>query len=287
VPNQADGTIALDVLKAKIRSEDVHYPVTKLICLENTHNYCGGKVLPLSYLDQMAALSQETGIPLHMDGARLANAAAALGVPMSRLLRGFASSTLCLSKSLSAPIGSLLAGTVPFIHQARRTRKVLGGGMRQVGVIAAAGLVAVRSMIQRLPEDHKRARTLATAINDCNNPAATVDLENLHSNIMLVDLDPKVVLPDQFCARMAATPEAEVSILGEPVSALMFPMSASNVRMVLHVDVSQEDVDLVAKKLTYVIGRLGQETAEAAGGEVVGNGDTRKPLKRDHSVIVE
>ncbi|XP_037093595.1 probable low-specificity L-threonine aldolase 2 isoform X2 [Pollicipes pollicipes] len=277
MPNRPDGTIDPDLLRAKVRSEDVHYPVTKLICLENTHNYCGGKVLPLDYLDQVVALAKEVGVPLHMDGARLPNAAAALGVPMSRILRGFASSTLCLSKSLSAPVGSLIVGSAQFIKQARRTRKVLGGGMRQVGVLAAAGLLAVDVMCDRLVDDHQRARRLAEAINSCGKPGASVDLENLHSNILLLDLDPNVMLPDQFCQRMQEAPPEEIQALGEPVAVHMFPMSSSNVRMVLHADVSDADVTKVAQKLVFVIRGLSGSRQTPTG--------TR--LQRGVSVIVE
>ncbi|XP_037093729.1 probable low-specificity L-threonine aldolase 2 [Pollicipes pollicipes] len=277
-PNKPDGTIDLDLLRAMVRSENVHYPVTKLICLENTHNCCGGKALPLDYLDQAAELSRELGVPLHMDGARLPNAAVALGVPMSRILRGFASSTLCLSKALSAPAGALIVGSAQFIKQARRTRKVLGGDMHQVGVLAAAGLVGVEVMCDRLVDDHRRARTLAQAINSCGQPGASVDLENLHSNIVLLELDPAVILPRQFCQRMREVPPEELQALGEQVVVRMSPLSASNVRMVLHADVSDADVTIVAQKLVLVIRGLGdgRQTPESV-----------TPLQQTARVIAE
>jgi len=162
--NQPDGTLALEDLRGAVRPRDDHFPVTRLILLENTHNRCSGAFLIPDYLAGVRLLADEFGLRMHLDGARLFNAAAALGIPARRLADPFDSVTFCLSKGLCAPVGSILSGTSAFIAQARRARKQLGGGMRQAGVLAAAGLVALEKMIDRLPEDHVRARRLADGL---------------------------------------------------------------------------------------------------------------------------
>lgn len=166
LPNQPDGTLDLGQIGEAIRSDDVHFPVTRLILLENTHNRCGGVVLSLDYMAQVGALAREHGLKIHLDGARLFNAAAALGVPASELTKDVDTVTFCLSKGLCAPVGSVLCGSKEFIHQARRVRKQLGGGMRQAGVLAAAGIVALEQMTERLGEDHARAKKLAQGLGE-------------------------------------------------------------------------------------------------------------------------
>ena len=140
VPNQADGTIKLTDLENAIRFEDVHFPTTRLIALENTHNRCGGMVLCPEYIQSVVNLAKNSGLIVHMDGARIFNAAIKLGLPAYNLVDGVDSVTFCLSKGLGAPVGSVLCGTRDFIHRARRIRKQLGGGMRQAGILAAAGI---------------------------------------------------------------------------------------------------------------------------------------------------
>ena len=162
LPTQPDGTLALEDIRAAIRNpDDPHFPITRLITLENTHNRCGGVPLPAEYMDQVRQLANETGLKIHLDGARIFNAAAALGVPAARLVAAADSVTFCLSKALCAPVGSVLCGSKDFIARARRIRKQLGGGMRQAGVLAAAGIVALETMVDRLVEDHCRAARLA------------------------------------------------------------------------------------------------------------------------------
>jgi threonine aldolase len=164
LPSNDDGTLDLDRLEAAIRGDNVHYPRTRLIALENTHNRTGGRVLQPEYIRQVRAIAEHHGLNLHCDGARIWNAAVALGEDPATLARPFDSLSVCLSKGLAAPVGSLVVGSPDFIAQARRSRKVLGGGMRQAGVIAAAGIVALTEMIERLAEDHANAQRLAAGL---------------------------------------------------------------------------------------------------------------------------
>ncbi len=161
IVEQADGSLALEDIQAAIRADDVHQPVTRLICLENTHNRCGGTFQSPEYTRRVCEFAHARGLKVHLDGARLFNAAAAQGVSASELAGEVDSVTFCLSKGLCAPVGSVLCGSREFIERARRVRKQLGGGMRQAGVLAAAGIVALEKMVERLEEDHARARKLA------------------------------------------------------------------------------------------------------------------------------
>ncbi len=156
-----NGQLPLEAIEEAMRAENVHFPTTRLICLENTHNRCGGAVLDEAYTVSVGELARRHGLKLHLDGARIFNAAAALGTTAARLAAPADSVTFCLSKALCAPVGSVLCGDTEFIHRARRIRKQLGGGMRQAGILAAAGIVALETMVDRLPEDHRRARDLA------------------------------------------------------------------------------------------------------------------------------
>ena len=161
VRNRPDGTQDLDEMAAAIRGDNEHYPITALIAVENTHNRCGGRALPVDYMDAVGALAHDHGLKLHVGGARLWNAAVALDVPPARLVQAANSVSVCLSKGLGAPVGSVVAGDASFIRRARRMRKQVGGGMRQAGVLAAAGIVALTTMVDRLAEDHAHARQLA------------------------------------------------------------------------------------------------------------------------------
>src|SRR5574340_1469861 len=164
LPNAGDGSLLLADVEAAIRPDDPHNPITRLICLENTHNRCGGTVQSLAYTRELCALAHSLGIKVHLDGARIFNASAALGAPAAELAQPVDSVTFCLSKGLCAPVGSVLCGDRDFIRRAQRARKMLGGGMRQAGVLAAAGLVALETMVDRLTEDHERARRLARGL---------------------------------------------------------------------------------------------------------------------------
>ncbi len=173
-----------------IRSKDIHYPETTLLCLENTHNRCGGAVLTTDYTDEVCNLAHTRGLKVHLDGARIFNAAIALDVPACALAQNVDSVALCLSKGLSAPVGSLLCGNKDFIERARKFRKMLGGGMRQAGVIAAAGIVALETMIDRLAEDHANARRLAQGLASVKG--ITLAQNKIPTNIVMFHLSPEL-----------------------------------------------------------------------------------------------
>ncbi|HTY39165.1 MAG TPA: low-specificity L-threonine aldolase [Bacteroidota bacterium] len=173
VRNQQDGKLALQDIASAIREDDIHHPRTRLICLENSQNACGGMTLTPEYTRSVAELAHRCGLKLHLDGARLANAAAAQHVDLKSLTQGVDSVMFCMSKGLCAPVGSVLCGSRKFIEEARRNRKQVGGGMRQVGVLAAAGIVALKTTAKRLGEDHANARLLADGLR--NIPGIILD----------------------------------------------------------------------------------------------------------------
>jgi threonine aldolase len=166
LPTQPDGTLAVEDILSAVRPDDAHHPISRLVTVENTHNRCGGVPLSVEYMDSVGEAAKSAGLKVHVDGARLFNAAVALGVPAARLVQPADSVTFCLSKALCAPVGSLLCGSGEFIARARRIRKQLGGGMRQAGVLAAAGIVALEQMVDRLEEDHCRAKELAHGLSE-------------------------------------------------------------------------------------------------------------------------
>jgi threonine aldolase len=180
IAHQPDGTLALADIEAAIKPDDAHFARTRLLCLENT---LGGKVMPPDYLESATRLARGRGLATHLDGARLFNAAVALGRPVADFARPVDSLTFCLSKGLGAPVGSLVCGSREFVARARRVRKMLGGGMRQVGVLAAAGLVALDSMVDRLAEDHVNCRRLAEHVSRL--PRVELDLATVQTNIVI------------------------------------------------------------------------------------------------------
>ena len=186
IPNDSDGRLTLADIENAIRDKNIHYPETTLLCLENTQNRCGGAVLTPEYTQQAAALAHGHGMKVHLDGARIFNAAVALGIPAVELTGEVDSVGFCLSKGLSAPIGSVLCGSKEVIERARKKRKMLGGGMRQAGVIAAAGIVALETMIDRLAEDHANARKLAVGLAKIQG--ITLAKEKAPTNIVIFDL---------------------------------------------------------------------------------------------------
>ena len=196
VPNDSCGRLSLADIDRIIRYEDIHYPETTLLCLENTHNRCGGTALTPDYTDEVCDLAHTRGLKVYLDGARIFNAAVALGVPACRLSQNVDSVALCLSKGLSAPVGSLLCGSKDFIEWARKFRKMLGGGMRQAGIIASAGIVALETMVDRLAEDHSNARHLAEGL--ANIKGITLAQDNIPTNIVMFDLSPELSVTDFF-----------------------------------------------------------------------------------------
>jgi threonine aldolase len=189
VPNDSGGRLSLDDIDRTIRGKDIHYPETTLLCLENTHNRCGGTVLTSDYTDEVCNLAHRRGLKVHLDGARIFNAAVALGVPACALAQNVDSVAVCLSKGLSAPVGSVLCGSKDFVKRARKFRKMLGGGMRQAGVIAAAGIVALETMLDRLAEDHANARRLAQGLAGIKGIRLVQD--DIPTNIVMFDLSPE------------------------------------------------------------------------------------------------
>jgi threonine aldolase len=193
VANQKDGTILLEDIENAIRPSNDHFPRTSLICLENTHNRCKGAVLTPSYMDSVGNLAKENNLKVHVDGARIFNASVALGVDVKDLTRSVDTVSFCLSKGLACPVGSLVCGPKEFIAEARRKRKSLGGGMRQAGIIAVAGLVALDEMIDRLQQDHTNAKILAEAIAEIE--AFSVDMETVQTNMVYVEVNDSAIEP--------------------------------------------------------------------------------------------
>jgi len=184
--NQPNGTLALDDIRASIRTEDVHHPITRLICLENTQNICGGVPLTVEYTRQVGEIARQNELSLHIDGARIFNSAAAQNVPVRDLVEPADSVMFCLSKGLAAPVGSMLVGTKKFIERARHLRKMLGGGMRQAGVLAAAGIISLEKMTKRLGDDHARAKKLADGLRGVDG--LVVDSDSPYTNMVYLNL---------------------------------------------------------------------------------------------------
>ena len=218
----------LEDIRDAIRGIDDHFPVTKLICLENTHNVCGGAPLSVRYTKEVANLARANNITLHIDGARIFNAAVALGVEVQELVEDADSVSFCMSKGLAAPVGSVICGSKDFIDQARGIRKGLGGGMRQAGIIAAAGIVALETMVDRLQEDHTNARLLADGIADL--PGVVLDPETIKTNIIYFDMDDNVIESADFLAVLAAK------------GIQFFDTGPRRFRMVTHYGITAEDI---------------------------------------------
>jgi threonine aldolase len=188
VPNQEDGTLDLDDIEGAVRPDNPHFPVSRLVCLENTHNMCNGTPLSVQYMAQAAQLAHSHSLNIHLDGARVFNAAAALDVDVSEIVRDVDSVQFCLSKGLCAPVGSMVCGSADFIAKARRARKVVGGGMRQAGIIAAAGIVALEQMTDRVVEDHRRAKQLAEGLAKIRG----IDVAPVSTNILYFELTDEI-----------------------------------------------------------------------------------------------
>ena len=239
IPNQEDGTLLLEDIKKSIRKEDVHFPPTRLICLENTHNRCLGMPLSVDYTNSVTEIAKNNSLSVHVDGARIFNAAVSLGVSVTELTENIDSVSFCLSKGLSAPAGSMLCGTKDFIEIARRNRKALGGGMRQAGVLAAAGLVALEKMTDRIIDDHKNARTLAEGIS--NIEGISINLDSVKTNIIYFSLDHPKVGGALLLEKMA----------GKNIH--FFELGPSWFRLVTHAGVSKDDVDDVVGEFERIL----------------------------------
>ncbi len=196
VPNDDSGMLDLNALAGAMRAQNIHMPRTALVCLENTHNRCSGAVLSPEQTAEIAKIAHRHGAAVHLDGARIFNAAVALGLPAAELAGEVDSVTFCLSKGLSAPVGSLVCGSADFVARARKARKMLGGGMRQAGVIAAAGIVALETMIGRLAEDHENAQLLAKGLAQV--PGIRIDPERVQSNIVVFTVDDGVAFQQRL-----------------------------------------------------------------------------------------
>ncbi|XP_066961171.1 uncharacterized protein [Macrobrachium rosenbergii] len=253
IKNLPDGTFSLSELRTLIRDNNPYFPVTTLVCIENTHNMKGGKALPLEWLDELGEMCHELNLPLHVDGARLMNASVALGMNPSRLVASCDSVALCLNKGLGAPMGSLVVGTKDFIARALRIRKVLGGGLHQCGMMAAAGIFALDHVVPRLAWDHSHARAIAQSVSEEHSSAVTVELKGVQTNVVLLQCDNIRVNAKKLCQRLEVVPEREYEDLGEKIAVLMMPISDSVVRFMTHCDIKKEDVKAVCKKLKYVI----------------------------------
>ncbi len=201
IRNEPDGMLDPQLVQAAIRGDNIHFPPTRLVCLENTHNRCGGCVLSPAQTDSICAVARDHGLSVHLDGSRVFNAAISLGVDVKELTRSVDSVMFCLSKGLSAPVGSIVAGSEEFIRRARKNRKMVGGGMRQAGVIAAAGIVALTEMVDRLAEDHANARLLAEGIKEIEG--LDVDLKYVQTNIVIFSLVADWMTPAELSAGLA------------------------------------------------------------------------------------
>ncbi|KAI5651973.1 beta-eliminating lyase domain-containing protein [Phthorimaea operculella] len=254
VKNLPDGTFNIDELQKKIRGSDIHEPVTMMVAVENTHSFCGGKVLPLAWLEQLSAVTKAYGLSLHMDGARLFNAAEYLRVDPARVARDCDSVSVCFSKGLGAPVGSALAGTKKFIQQARRCRKMLGGGMRQAGVLAAFALVALDRSVGLLGADHQRAQYLAKAIQDLKQSSFTIDLDSQHTNIVHVNISDKTsITSDKIKQRLSLVDDCKTSDGYDIVVLSSAKLNPKTLKFVLHRDINDEDLKYAVKKIGYVL----------------------------------
>jgi threonine aldolase len=248
VRTNPDGTLPLDQLEGAIHQPAhnyhfYHWAPPGVICLENTHNRCGGAIVPPSYFAEVAAIARKHSLPVHLDGARLFNAAVASGRPVTDWTTQVSSVQLCLSKGLAAPVGSLICGSAPFVDRARRMRKILGGGMRQAGVIAAPGIVALTEMVSRLAEDHAHARILAEGV--ARLPGIALDLAAVQTNIVVFRL-PGVAEAEKL---QAAVAEAGL---------LISDFGGGRLRMVTHYGISRDD----CARAVEIIGTCWKGTAQ-------------------------
>ncbi|XP_025159450.1 probable low-specificity L-threonine aldolase 2 isoform X2 [Harpegnathos saltator] len=250
LPNHDDGTFDLKKLKSVIRSDKLHEPISKLVVVENTIN---GIIVPQLWIEELAVMARKHNLRMHLDGARLWNASIASKISAKDLAAPFDSVTFCLSKGLGAPIGSVLCGSKSFIADAKRKRKVLGGGMRQIGIIAAAGLVALEETVPQLEEDHRRALTIALAINKMNSKIFTVDTKAVKTNIIFINMNSEHISAVQFMKRLQQVEQADKD---DRIIILCLALTETLVRIVLHYDIDDSLMNAAICKLKYVIEEL-------------------------------
>ena len=234
------GILDASQFEEAIRPDDHHFPVTKLICLENTHNRGGGSIYPIERIAEISRLARSKGLFVHLDGARIWNASVASGIKPQEYARWADSVSVCLSKGLGAPIGSLVAGTKAFIDRVHRFRKMFGGGMRQAGIIAAAGIYALDHHIERLKEDHRNAKRLALGLNEIQG--VSINPEHVETNIVIFDI-----------AEMGMT-AAQVRDEMKRKGVLIHPFGKTLIRLVTHLDVSKDDMEVALKVFRKVLG---------------------------------
>jgi len=240
IPNHPDGTMSIMDIKNAVREDDIHYPKSKLLILENTHNRCGGVSLSRDYMLQAADAAHQSGLSVHLDGARIFNAAVDQGVAAKELTDMVDSVTFCLSKGLCAPVGSVLCGSKAFIQEALRIRKQLGGGMRQVGVLAAAGVIALEEMVNRLAEDHRRAVMLAEALSSI--PGVALDKGSPNTNMVYIKLDPAFGITAKTCSDNLKKQGVLAGITG-----------SHHFRMVCHYWINDKDISIVRSAMEKAI----------------------------------
>lgn len=234
------GVMSVEAVKRAVRPRVYYMPRTRLLCMENTHNRAGGTIYPIEAIKMLHTLAREEGMMLHLDGARLWNACAVTGIAPSEYASYFDSVSVCLSKGLGAPVGSVIAGTKDFIEQARRYRKIFGGGMRQAGILAAAGIYALDNNRERLKEDHEKASYLAREL--ARVPGFTVDLESVQTNIVIFSVEKSGRMPEDI---LAALRERGV---------LVTMGNYMGLRAVAHMDVSLEQVKEAARVILQTMG---------------------------------
>ncbi|XP_040845315.1 probable low-specificity L-threonine aldolase 2 [Ochotona curzoniae] len=257
LPDLPHGTLDLAELeRALARSRGNRYhPVCELVCLEDSHSSSGGRVLPLNYLRQVRHLVRTHGARIHLDGARLMNAAVAQRVSPARIVEHCDSVSLCFSKGLGAPAGAVLGGSSDFVEEAWRLRKALGGGMRQAGVLAAAALVGLADAEQVLRQDHDNARRFARGLQELASPFCSVDPRAVETNMVMVTVDG--LSPVELCQRLQTVSAEEEARVGQAVRVLLFPWAERTVRAVWHRDVSACDTELALRKWGFVLQQLG------------------------------
>lgn len=250
IPNNADGTYDLDRVKLKLRDPtNYHHPISRMIAIENTIN---GKILPMKWIKEVVEFGRQHGLKLHMDGARLWYASTISGTPVKEIVKDFDSVTFCLSK-IGAPVGSMLCGTKEFIIQARRIRKVLGGGMRQVGVLAACGFVALRNS-PNLLKDHEKAIAMMQVVNDLGSDLFKIHPIDAQTNMAWITVrETKEITAQNFARRLGVTEDDDED---DRIKVLAWSVQPRTVRLAFHGDVSDEEAKAAQRKIRYVIRKM-------------------------------